>query len=377
MNLRILSQGTLQFIHEFILCQFTWEKGPTEAKREASDVSQSEREGSKEGSKEESKEGHKEGASKEASREASGGASNGEESNRNDGKETLVNETVEPTTKFKTFIQDAYEYYAARCKKDLLPVYTFTADGGWELSKRIPKRSLATMHFHDEIKLDIIREIQDFFQEQDEARELAVPLKRVYLFTGRQSGKSQFINSLLSHFGLNKAKMSIEDIDEGLFCVSSLPNNTAIVMEDIDRSCNSVEDINLTISNLHILDGREGVRGLLIFLTCHDENKLPELVQEALLASGRIDKKVAFGEKSINKMMPQVKEMFCRFLPKQSDRFDAFWKSIENLGVPNMGLLETFFWNQRKSQNICKQIKKLKVMVDRYTLTHKHSLMVT
>lgn len=240
----------------------------------------------------------------------------------------------------------------------LLTVFRYSANTMWEQIKRIPSRSLAKIHIPSREKKDILREIEQFLDDQKEFKELELPRKLAYLFSAeRGGGKTNLIHAVLGHFNMHKGVLAPEEIDDDLVCVSSLPNRTAIVIENIDE----IEDETCLRNLQALLDGREVDRELLIFMTCRSES-LNELARKTLLTSQRIDRTIHLRAPA----QAQIRNMFDRFFPEAKDKFPSFSKQLGHL--PNLSLLENFFRKHLHSSDIAdpKTMKELKKMIEEH-----------
>jgi hypothetical protein len=249
------------------------------------------------------------------------------------------------TEALSLLLSDAKEFFPFQADGDgkgLLTVYRYSNNTLWEQLKTIPQRSMTSMHLPKDLKRSVLGEIENFLSQkhQQQLKHLELPRKLAFLFSSeRGGGKTNFIHAILGHFKLNKGVLPLEEIDNDLLCLSSLPNRTAIVIENVDTIEGNDEDSAILTNLQTLLDGRECHQPLLLFLTCTDHEKLKEPVRKVLKTCKRIDQTKTLGAPGKS----EIKKMFERFYPDQKNNFGAFYKLIGKLPLPNLSLLENFF----------------------------------
>ena len=138
-----------------------------------------------------------------------------------------------------------------------------------------------------------------------------------------------------------------------------MSENSILVLEDVDslftqRSKNKDNHSSLSFSAiLNVLDGIARKHGLITIMTTNFADRL----DSALIRPGRIDKVIEF-KHATNE---QIKEMFCRFIPSQSDKSDKFIEILNEMSLDiSIAELQQFLFTYRNSENIIENMNKLK-----------------
>ena len=151
-------------------------------------------------------------------------------------------------------------------------------------------------------------------------------------------------------------------VDDAMFmsAINMLPNNCILLLEDIDalfvdRKNNDSNKSMVSFSGiLNVLDGIGRKNKLITFMTTNYKNRL----DKALIRSGRIDYQMHFGFATIE----QIKKMYDNFFPHLSDKWSTFKKKISHLQLTT-AILQKFFFDNMKSEDLSKNIKKLKEII--------------
>ena len=151
-------------------------------------------------------------------------------------------------------------------------------------------------------------------------------------------------------------------VDDSTFmsAVSSLPNNTILLLEDIDalfvdRKANDSNKSLVSFSGiLNVLDGMARKNGLITFLTTNYRNRL----DTALIRPSRIDYIMTF--KKITE--EQIKSMFTRFFPESIEKLDKFIDKTSHLEFRTC-VLQQFFMEVKFNNIKLFDIKRLKHII--------------
>jgi chaperone BCS1 len=238
---------------------------------------------------------------------------------------------------------------AAMNDKDNLALTTETTDifitneyGDWLLYNKIPSRKLDSIYIEDEIKSKIIKDLEDFKKSEEEYNKFGIPYKRTYLLTGSPgTGKTSLIKAICSKYNYSLSMLSIsKNFDNAslMNCLKDLPENTVLLLEDIDslfeKRSVSNENPLLTFSNLiNILDGVLYKHGVIIFMTTNH----PEKLDHALLRMGRIDLiiEINYPDKE------NIRKVFIDLL--KSDDFGKFYEYVKNKKIPMCAIVNFLF----------------------------------
>jgi len=233
---------------------------------------------------------------------------------------------------------------------------------GWSLEGVVPHRPLDSVVLPGDTKSNIVEDMKQFLT--DETRELHktlnIPHTRIYMLHGPPgTGKTTLIHALASRF--HRAVASVEftaDVDDRALrrAFKNCPKDAWIAIEDIDclfeeRKNHDSARNQVTFSGLlNTLDGIGRLKdGTVIFITTNHLKKLDEALRR------RVD---YFVEYEFN-TKEQSYAQFLRFLPKQADKWDEFWKDIRRLKLtPN--ILQKFFARHLMCDDITQYSKHVK-----------------
>ena len=225
-----------------------------------------------------------------------------------------------------------------------------------------------TIYLSDKNKKNIINDITKFKKSKSKYTELGIPWKRNYLLEGPPgTGKSSLIFALASNFNMNIHIINLgPKVDDAAFmsAVSNLPNNTILLLEDIDalfveRKANDSNKSMVSFSGiLNVLDGMARKNGLITFMTTNYINRL----DRALIRPSRVDLILRFEDANEE----QIKQMFNKFFPERND-FDKFYKKIAHFSCSICAIQKFFMHLKFNSDDIEKELitsKTLKEIVE-------------
>ena len=226
------------------------------------------------------------------------------------GSEKIKTEiVVTGLTRNKNLIEKMVKEFSYKKTKNEIYVNMYTSDG-WEVVTPIVKRELKTVIMDEDVKNNIVSDIDYFLQNKKWFYERGLPYKKTFIFHGKPgTGKTSFIKALASHFNKNIYLINISTMSNSTFekSITSAPSGSFIVIEDFDscEATHSREDktssndefsviesdgskdtngISLT-TILNTLDGIVSLDGNMIFMTTNHIEK----IDEALLRKGRVD----------------------------------------------------------------------------------------
>ena len=278
---------------------------------------------------------------------------------------TLQLQTKTYVTKdfFFFFLEKVHEYCKPKKNKSEIITYIFKT-GFWQQLSKLPKRAPDTIHLPDNLLDESLKDLKYFFGNEELYLKHGIPYKRNYLFEGIPgTGKTSLIFVLASHFNMDLAIINFGlSIDDATFMksVSKLPENTFLVLEDIDalfveRKAGDSHKSMVSFSGiLNTLDGLARRNKQVTFLTTNYVSKL----DSALIRPGRIDKIITFSHATID----QVRKFYIKFFPKQEDKWKVFKKKYKSLKT-TPALLQSFFFKHLDSDNIVGEIDDLREMV--------------
>jgi chaperone BCS1 len=225
--------------------------------------------------------------------------------------------------------------------RDKHNVNIWSAEYSWLFHQSIPKRSLDSIILEENIKNNIVNDLQEFIKSEKWYFDRGIPYHRGYLLYGPPgNGKSSLIQTIAGYFnydiyvinlaanGLNDSKLmaALSRITEGI-----------LLIEDIDGQFDGRVNTNtdtqtskLTFSGiLNALDGVGAKNGRVTFVTTNHIEK----IDAALLRPGRLDYKLFLD----NSSEWQATEIFKKFFPGS--------KLAEDFGKKTKGINMAFLQN--------------------------------
>lgn len=231
-------------------------------------------------------------------------------------------------------------------EEDKTVIYT-SMNGYWQkFGSPRPIRPLNSVILDENIKENIMKDINEFLSSSSWYKERGIPYRRGYLLYGPPgTGKTSFVTSIAGALGmaicvinLNNSDISDEQL---VYLFSKTPSKKCIILiEDIDDATSSVtrnqkSSRGISLSGLlNAIDGVTCQDGRLLFLTTnHIEN-----IDSALIRPGRVDVKVELGLAS----RYQMENLFLNFYPGRVKEAKAFANSIEP-NTLSMALIQGYF----------------------------------
>lgn len=176
--------------------------------------------------------------------------------------------------------------------------YTATQFLDWEKSDSYKKRALDTLYLPNDVKKNLFDDLEFFYKNERTTilyEKMGIPQSRTYLFHGYPgTGKTTTCNVMASYLNMNIGTIDFtkEMNDNKLRIIfKNIPQNTILLIEDIDRLVKSNEhfESGFSLSGLlNILDGINKVKKLICVITCNDVSVL----DKALIR--RIDYSIEF-----------------------------------------------------------------------------------
>ena len=248
------------------------------------------------------------------------------------------------------FLKDAKNHFNKKDDNEI--ICKILKSGYWSTLSKLPKREMETIYLDKDEKEKIINDITVFKDSKEMYRELGIPWKRNYLLEGPPgTGKSSLIFALASMFNMNIHIINLgPKVDDSTFmsAVSSLPNNTILLLEDIDalfveRKANDSNKSMVSFSGiLNVLDGMGRKNGLVTFMTTNYINRL----DNALIRPSRVDVIMRFKEAG----KEQIEGMFKKFFPNRND-FNKLYKKIEYVKCSICAIQKFFMHVKFNSKN--------------------------
>lgn len=250
-------------------------------------------------------------------------------------------------------------------------VYTNNESGCWESSLSYNKRKLETVVLQNGLLQEIRDDIDDFIKSEDWYHEWGIPYTRGYLLYGKPGcGKTSLIKGLSNYTKRHMHYLMLNNVRSDNDLIELLKKitykETILIIEDIDcmtkiiedrnkkesedygklkeeinqlkqtivnnngnGNCNShllnIKDTsqksNLTLSGLlNAIDGIFNNDGRILIMTTNH----PEVLDDALLRPGRIDKKIKFDYSTKEQIKNMYKMMFNKDYTYQMDHIEDY-----------------------------------------------------
>ena len=197
----------------------------------------------------------------------------------------------------------------------------------------------------------IATDVREFLHTKEWYSSRGIPYRRGYLLHGPPgTGKSSFVMAMAGLMNYHIALLNLCDpslTDERLmYLLSHAPPRSLLLLEDIDGAVTSGIDLpgqstpqaytgRLTFSGLlNALDGVAASDERIIFMTTNRVDVLPP----ALIRPGRVDLKIYVGLAT----REQLRRMYLRFFPGESERSEEFANCLENVPL-SMAEVQGFF----------------------------------
>ena len=204
---------------------------------------------------------------------------------------------------------------------DRVSMYRVQYDGWTQFAKRQP-RPLSSVVLREGLLADIIADVKRFITRRDWYVDRGVPYRRGYMLygppgTGKSSAVIAIASALKMHIAvLNLMTSGLTD-DTLIAALSNPPENSLILIEDIDcvfdetRTANDEKKNSITFSGLlNAIDGVSAGEGRILFATTNHIDR----IDDALIRPGRIDRRELIDYPT----RWQAEQMFVRFYPEAS-----------------------------------------------------------
>ena len=268
------------------------------------------------------------------------------------------------------FIEEARKFYKIDPpKKDIKVTNIYQYDvqkERWNILSKFKKRNIDSIFLDKGLKDKLVDDIDKFMKEEEVYEKYGIPYKRNYLLYGLPgTGKTSLIFSVASKYNYSVALFSfVPQIDDSAFmkCVSNIPKETILVLEDIDglfmernKDYNNKSMISFG-GVLNTLDGMGRKDKQLTFLTTnHKEN-----LDHVLLRPGRIDFNLEFTYATPY----QIEEMYNVYINNQDSK-KAFMQFTKNKKLTTCVLQKFFFEN--RDEEIMSKLDILEYYIDTYS----------
>jgi len=241
------------------------------------------------------------------------------------------------------FIKQCIEYISRNLFRDTEKRYIYQSNYiHWDLEMEMKSREIQTIYIPEKVKTEILSDISQFMEPKVVARyrELNINHVRMYMFYGAPgTGKTSLIKSLGSHFNKNICYLDLNkrDLDDSELkkCIRNIPSDSILCLEDVDSLFGEDRKSKTSLSFsgfINSFDGFATPDNLIVIMTTNNLNQLDQAVVRRI--SYFVEFKYSIRE--------QTQQMFDRFFPEYTDRFEEFYKNVESIDVTT-NVLEKFF----------------------------------
>lgn len=237
-------------------------------------------------------------------------------------------------------LKEVIEFDEKNKAKNSIKVSSNTSYGEWYSGTDIKVKPLDKTIINRSKKDLIIEDLNKFSSSEEWYREVCIPYKRGYCFYGEPgTGKTTFALSIANYTNRNVYCLNlnaIEDDSKLPQCFQSIPNNSILLIEDIDKVFSGRDNVKetskITFSSLlNCLDGAFYKHGLITIITTNHIEKL----DEALIRTGRIDIKMEI-TKPTSKEINEYYEIFFKIPLDIQGNFDLKMSDVQEICIKNM-----------------------------------------
>ncbi|MFX1704577.1 AAA family ATPase [Chitinophaga sp. CC14] len=250
-------------------------------------------------------------------------------------------------------LQDIVKEYWAAMQDNAVRIYSGLDYGEWRMNGSMVVKDLDKVIIDPEIRHVLKADLEQFKVSQAWYDNLGIPYKRTFLFHGPPgTGKTSLAKAIAMFTGRNLYSLNISSIKndnalQQLF--SGIPQNSVLVLEDIDAAFKRRENSEHRVTFSCLLNCIDGVFYRHGLITCITTNHLDHL-DAALLREGRTDRIIEIGLPAVD----QINEYLTAFYAKPI----SLDFRHENFALPMSGVQEICLCNREDSQRAIQEIKK-------------------
>lgn len=172
--------------------------------------------------------------------------------------------------------------------------------GGWNNRDDLPPRKLESVVLVAGVSEDLVADVEAFLSHEQVYARMGAPWHRGYLLKGPPgTGKTSLARAIADHFRLDVYYLPLSDVESDsslLSMIAGISARSMLLLEDIDivtaARDRTDEPAGITMTGLlNALDGVMTPHGLITVMTSNHA----EVLDDALLRKGRIDKQVHVG----------------------------------------------------------------------------------
>lgn len=189
------------------------------------------------------------------------------------------------------FLEECVKLYKSTRMDNSIMVSTNSRWGDWMRHNEIVSKSISQVILPQELKRDLIDDLDLFISSEKWYVSRSIPYKRGYFFYGPPgTGKTSISMAIAGYLMRNVHMLNINTLEDDSSLIKSfseLTNNSIMFIEDIDKSFDKRESKSkCTFSALlNCLDGALYKHNCIVIITTNH----PELLDPALIRNGRMD----------------------------------------------------------------------------------------
>lgn len=195
------------------------------------------------------------------------------------------------------FLKMAIAFSETKKETNIIKVHTNDIYGNWRECKNVKVKPLEKTILPSNIKLPLIKDIDEFSISEDWYVDTSIPYKRGMCLYGPPGTGKTTLALAIAHYTKRRIyclNLNCLENDSRLpQCFNDMNEKSILLIEDIDKVFSGRENVSdkceITFSSLlNCLDGAFYKHGLITIITTNHIDKL----DEALLRTGRIDMKI-------------------------------------------------------------------------------------
>jgi mitochondrial chaperone BCS1 len=238
-------------------------------------------------------------------------------------------------------LNDAIKFSENKKNQNSIKLYNSDTYGNWYAPTTKIVKPINKVILNSNTKNTIISDLDEFISSENWYIESSIPYKRGYCFYGPPgTGKTTLALAIANYLKRNVYTVNLNSIEDDTkipYIFSSLPHNSIILLEDIDKVFSGRENVSdkskVTFSCLlNCLDGAFSKHGLITIITTNHIEKL----DPALLRTGRIDVKIEVPRPEQSEIEQYISVFYNKALKFSNDySFDLTMSDVQEICLQN------------------------------------------
>lgn len=191
-----------------------------------------------------------------------------------------------------SFLTDIKKEYFNKRDKNIVGVYATDVMGYWTKASDIQVKTWNSIIINKKVKEELIKDVDSFSLDKDWYIKRGIQYKRNYLLEGPPgNGKSSIAQTMAAYLRRDIYVLNLNSLESDAALIRSfvsIPENSLLIIEDIDRAFVKRDNMECKVSFsslLNTLDGALMRQGLITVITTNHIEQL----DPALIRAGRVD----------------------------------------------------------------------------------------